>query len=229
MASQITPKDILDKEFNTKFRGYDPDEVDSFLEEIANAFTTTIKELNQLKDRLVQCENELKELKEKQAEVQQAIISANKLAEEMKSQAQKEAQLLIDQAKVDAERIIADAHQEAIQLEGQIRNLRRYYRETFFRIKKSLEYYLNLMDEESILEEDFEKMLDKVAHQTKEINISPEEVLKLSNKEASAETEDKKDKKDTPELENDNNLEDLEDNNEQKQDIDIIDPREVIV
>ncbi len=229
MASQITPKDILDKEFNTKFRGYDPDEVDSFLEEIANAFTTTIKELNQLKDRLVQCENELKELKEKQAEVQQAIISANKLAEEMKSQAQKEAQLLIDQAKVDAERIIADAHQEAIQLEGQIRNLRRYYRETFFRIKKSLEYYLNLMDEESILEEDFEKMLDKVAHQTKEINISPEEVLKLSNKEAAAETEDKKDKKDTPELENDNNLEDLEDNNEQKQDIDIIDPREVIV
>ncbi len=229
MASQITPKDILDKEFNTKFRGYDPDEVDSFLEEIANAFTTTIKELNQLKDRLVQCENELKELKEKQAEVQQAIISANKLAEEMKSQAQKEAQLLIDQAKVDAERIIADAHQEAIQLEGQIRNLRRYYRETFFRIKKSLEYYLNLMDEESILEEDFEKMLDKVAHQTKEINISPEEVLKLSNKEAAAETEDKEDKKDTPELENDNNLEDLEDNNEQKQDIDIIDPREVIV
>ncbi len=227
MASQITPKDILDKEFNTKFRGYDPDEVDSFLEEVANAFTATVKELNQVKDQLVQCENELKELKAKQAEVQQAIISANKLIEEMKSQAQREAQLLIDQAKVDAERIIADAHQEAMQLESQIRNLRRYHRETFFRIKKSLEYYLKLMDEESILEEDFEKLLDQIAYQTKEINISGQQDVNVSNQDSSNKNAEQKKESVS------NNKNQQEDFSNQVQDtseeIDIIDPKDIIV
>jgi len=218
MASQITPKDILDKEFNTKFRGYDPDEVDSFLEEVANAFTATVKELNQVKDQLVQCENELKELKAKQEEVQQAIISANKLMEEMKSQAQKEAQLLIDQAKVDAERIIADAHQEAMQLESQIRDLRRYYRETFFRIKKSLEYYLKLMDEESILEEDFENLLDQVAYQTKEINLSEKDISELPDENSLS-----------PESSNENKTEDTHNEDEDDEGIDIIDRKDIIV
>jgi len=237
MASQITPKDILDKEFNTKFRGYDPDEVDSFLEEIADAFTAKVKELNQVKDQLVSCQNEIKELKDRQTEVQQAIISANRLIEEMKSQAQKEAQLLIDQAKIDAERIIADAHQEAMQLEGQIRDLRRYYRETFFRIKKSLEYYLKLMDEESILEEDFEKLLDQVANQTKEINVNEENISKLpdgnradtSSLDPSNNLQTKDNAPDKEEIFSDIDLIDQGKEEEDDEGIDIIDRKDIIV
>ena len=40
----ISPNEILEKEFRARFRGYDPDEVDSFLEEISEIMTSLIRE-----------------------------------------------------------------------------------------------------------------------------------------------------------------------------------------
>lgn len=45
----ITPNEILEKEFKTRFRGYDPSEVQDFLEEVAAGLTEVIKEKNILK------------------------------------------------------------------------------------------------------------------------------------------------------------------------------------
>jgi len=47
----ITPNDILDKQFSVSFRGYNREEVDKFLEAVAQSLTSVIKELNAVKDQ----------------------------------------------------------------------------------------------------------------------------------------------------------------------------------
>jgi len=147
----ITPNEILEKEFAVKFRGYDREEVGAFLEEVANYLATVIRERNELKDRVLAFKKQIAMLKQQEAEFRRALTAAHQAAEDMKSGAQKEAELIIDRAKLDADRIIQDAHQEAIELEDRIRRLRMLQRETVFKIRSSFEGFLRILDDEMAL------------------------------------------------------------------------------
>lgn len=58
----LTPRDIVDKHFQTKMRGYDPADVDQFLDDVIQDYETYVKELRRLQtenDRLVSKVDEL--------------------------------------------------------------------------------------------------------------------------------------------------------------------------
>ncbi len=147
----ITPNEILEKEFAVRFRGYDREEVGAFLEEVANYLATVVRERNELKDRVLAFKKQIAMMKQQEAEFRRALTAAHKAAEDMKSGAQKEAELIIDRAKLDADRIIQDAHQEAIELEDRIRRLRMLQRETVLKIRSSFEGFLRILDDEMAL------------------------------------------------------------------------------
>ena len=174
----LSPNDILDKEFRSKFRGYDPSEVDNFLEKIAEVMTSLVKERNALKDQLVACNAQLADFRKREEEFHKALTSAQKLSEEMKSQAQRDGELILERAKLDAEHIVANAHQEAIQLEGRIRGLRRIQRETIFKIRSTLEGYLQLLDEEALPPKEIEQAMRLTASEIESIQEIPEETDK---------------------------------------------------
>jgi len=174
----LSPNDILDKEFRSKFRGYDPSEVDNFLEKVAEVMTSLIKERNALKDQLVACNAQLTDFRKREEEFHKALTSAQKLSEEMKSQAQRDGELILERAKLDAEHIVANAHQEAIQLEGRIRELRHIKRETIFKIRSTLEGYLQLLDEEALPPREIEQAMRLAASEMEGIQEIPEETDK---------------------------------------------------
>ncbi len=147
----ITPNEILEKEFEARFRGYDKDEVRAFLEEVANYLASVIKERNELKDRVLSYKKQIAHLKQQEAEFRRALTAAHEAAEEMKTGAKKEAELIVERAKLDADRIVQDAHQEAVELEDRIRRLRMKQRETVFKIRSSFEGFMRLLDEEMAL------------------------------------------------------------------------------
>ncbi len=147
----MTPDDILQKEFETRFRGYDREEVEEFLEEVAQAMTEIIKERNELRDEIVALHAQVEQARAEGDEIRKAIAAAHKMSDDMKEQARKEADLIVEQAKMDAERIVADAHKEAVQLEERIRKLRMMQREAVERIRGSFESYLRMLDEEMAL------------------------------------------------------------------------------
>ncbi|MDL1957814.1 MAG: DivIVA domain-containing protein, partial [Deltaproteobacteria bacterium] len=62
----LSPNEIIEKEFRVRFRGYDPEEVDSFLEEVSEIITSLIKEKNALKDQLVGYKARLADLKKRE-------------------------------------------------------------------------------------------------------------------------------------------------------------------
>lgn len=147
----MSPDEILQKEFETRFRGYDREEVEEFLEEVAQAMTEIIKERNELRDEIVALHAQLDQMRVEGDEIRKAIAAAQRMSDDLKEQAKKEAAVIVEQAKLDAERIVADAHKEAVQLEERIRKLRMMQREAVERIRGSFEGYLRMLDEEMAL------------------------------------------------------------------------------
>ena len=177
----LSPNEIIEKEFRTKFRGYDPEEVDSFLEEVSEIMTSLIKEKNALKDQLIAYEAQLADLKKKEEEFREALTSAHKLSEKMKSQAEKDVDLMLERAKLDAERIVADAHQEAVQLEERIMGLRRIQRETAYKIRSVLEGYLRVIDEEALPPEEVDQAINLAATEIRVIQEIPDDLSEGMN------------------------------------------------
>jgi len=166
----ITPNEIIEKEFSVKLRGYNREEVNAFLEEVANYLATVIKERNELKDRVMALKRQITFLKQQEAEFRRALTAAHKAAEDMKVSAKKKAELIVERAKLDGERIVQDAHKEAIELEDRIRRLRMLQRETVFKIRSSFEGFLRMLDEDMALPpEDVDETLKITAQEVRAI------------------------------------------------------------
>lgn len=59
MDQELTPKEIVEKDFNLSMRGYNPTEVDEYLDIIIRDYDRFITEINELRDRVQELEEEL--------------------------------------------------------------------------------------------------------------------------------------------------------------------------
>ncbi|HID98308.1 MAG TPA: DivIVA domain-containing protein [Thermodesulfobacteriaceae bacterium] len=171
----LTPNDILDREFSVKLRGYNTEEVDTFLEEIAEFLTALIRKHHSLKDQVVACNSRIAKLKKREKEFREALTAAHKVTEEMQIHAKEKADLIVEKAKMDAERIVSDAHQEAVLLEEKIRGLRRLQREAVHKIRANLEGYLRILDDEQLPSEEFDRMMHLTAAEVRAIQGNTDE------------------------------------------------------
>ncbi len=67
---QLSPKKILNKQFQVDFKGYSATEVDYFLDTIVIDYETFAKMLNESYDQIERLENEKKKLKERILELE---------------------------------------------------------------------------------------------------------------------------------------------------------------
>ena len=90
---KITPADIKNQSFNKSLRGYDKAEVDAFLNLVSGDLEDLVKENSSMKDRLLEFEAKMGGHKDVEKVVQELLLSARKSAEEVKKNAEKEAEL----------------------------------------------------------------------------------------------------------------------------------------
>ncbi len=95
----LTPQDIQEQKFKTKFRGYDVNEVDGFLAEVAETLLTMQDAQTQLHEKLTAVEKKYKQLLQEQREIQATIGSAKNVADKLKKKGLQEAGALIARAK----------------------------------------------------------------------------------------------------------------------------------
>jgi cell division initiation protein len=86
------------------------------------------------------------ELRQRETNLRETMLAAQKITEEMKANAQKEATLLISEAEIKAERILADAENRLLQLNTQIQDLRREKLQFETSFKSILENHLKLLN-----------------------------------------------------------------------------------
>lgn len=123
---KISPLDIQQQQFKVKtFRGLDPDDVDAFLQSVAGEMENLIRENTQLKEENSLRNREMLDIAEKERELRETLLSAQRVIEEMKSNARKEAELIVSEAEIKGERIIVDAERQLGELKSRIEEIRR--------------------------------------------------------------------------------------------------------
>jgi DivIVA domain-containing protein len=107
----LTPLDVRKKsaDFRRGLRGYEVAEVDSFLELVAERLETLVRENTFLRDRAAHLGEELNAFRSRDQAMNEALVSAQQLREEIRSQAQRDAELTSREAKSLAERLLTEA------------------------------------------------------------------------------------------------------------------------
>lgn len=142
----VTPLVIRQKEFNTRFRGFDVQEVDAFLEEVAvemESLGRTIDTLTEEKHRL-NLENQ--GYRKRENSMKNAMIQSQKVLDQMKENAKKSSQVIIANAEVEAEKILNRAHKRLSQLHSDIIELKRQRIQLEMQISAVLESHSKLLE-----------------------------------------------------------------------------------
>ena len=135
---KLTPLDLQQKTFKKgRLGGLDEKEVRAFLELCASEMEDLIRKLHQQDEELRRRESRIEELRSREHLLQQTLTTAQKLAEEVKENARKEAQIAVSEAELQGEKIVQAAQQKRLQLIKEIDDLKRT-RQTFVQQLSSL-------------------------------------------------------------------------------------------
>lgn len=106
---KLTPLDIHHKEFRHSLRGYSEEQVDAFLDEVADEFERLFKENIDLNEKLEAAREKLREYEQLEKTVHNTMVAAQKSAEDIVENATKEADLTRKDAELRAKEIIHEA------------------------------------------------------------------------------------------------------------------------
>jgi len=146
---RITPMDIRQQQFTVKmFRGFDVQEVDTFLEDVAQDYEALMRENTLLKEQLQALEERTRGLEERERVLQQTLVTTQRLTEEMKESARREAALTVREAEVAGEKLLEAARTEEAVIRSEIMLLKRNRRQLAEGIRSTIEMYQRMVEQD---------------------------------------------------------------------------------
>ena len=163
---KLTAMDINNKEFKRSIRGYRAEEVDEFLDKIAEDYEVLYKENSMLKDKVTAVSDKVEHYAKLEATIQNTMILAQNAAEQAKVGAQKEAEFIIKNANDTAQRLLDKSHNEVLLINQDYDNLKQEFIKFRVRFRSFINAQKNTFED---LENDFIKnynignvLIDKV-------------------------------------------------------------------
>lgn len=120
---KLTPQEIASQTFGLKVKGFDREEVHSFLVTIAETLESEVLEKEQLKKELELCKNQIGRFENRELVLRDTLVSAQKFSKEIRSNAEKEGELVVREAEIRAEEVVNQALQRQRELREEIRTL----------------------------------------------------------------------------------------------------------
>ncbi|MCL5292062.1 MAG: DivIVA domain-containing protein [Actinobacteria bacterium] len=145
---KLTPLDIHHKEFHRAIRGYNEEEVDNFLDEVAEEFERLFKENIDLKEQIEKVKEKTGQYEELQTTLQNAIITAQRSADEVVTKAKHEAEQILRDAEEKARETLQDAYQGKDKLEANFSDLKQAEADFRSKFRSMLESYLQVIEAE---------------------------------------------------------------------------------
>ncbi len=143
----ITPVDLENKEFKKGFRGYDIDEVETFLTELSKDYAKSYRENASLKDKNAILTDAIENYKEMEETMRSAIISAQRTSEEILRNAHEQADTIIKEAKVKASEIMNELDKDVQALKRETEEIEGRNMLLRAKLKAVLNTYLGMLDE----------------------------------------------------------------------------------
>ena len=113
---RITPLDIQQKQFPMKFRGFDVEEVYAFLEIIREEMEDLLRENASLKENAQRLESQIKEYRDMETTLRETLLTAQQMVEDYKTNARKEAELVVKEAELKADSVLKEAQEKVIKI-----------------------------------------------------------------------------------------------------------------
>ncbi len=143
---KMTPLDIQQQQFRVRFRGFDMVEVDNFLDLLANEFEELLKENSQIREEDRRKLERINQLEAGEKELRDTLVAVQRITEEMKNNARKEGELIIEEAKLNARKILEAAQAQALQIEAEINQLKRQRAEFDASLRATVEMHWRLLE-----------------------------------------------------------------------------------
>jgi len=120
----LTPLEIQKQTFSKSIKGYNVDEVRGYLHLVAEEIERLIKDLDRVSRENAILREELSEHSERERILKDTLLSAQKVSEDVKSNARKEAELIVKDAELLSERLVSQAMSRVGDLERTIQDLK---------------------------------------------------------------------------------------------------------
>ena len=142
----IRPVDIRRKEFKSGFRGYDANQVDDFLDEVADEFERTFAENQRMSEEITTLQERLQQFEDLESSIREALVHAQQTARDLRRNAGKEAELIVREAKEQSHRILADSSSRVERVQESYEVLRKAKQDFSNDFRHLLKSYLAVMD-----------------------------------------------------------------------------------
>ncbi len=156
----VTPLDLRQQKFKTAMRGYDRGEVDALLAEVADDYEGALREADRLRQDVVRLDGSLAEHKSQEKSLRNTLVSAQRVADEMRETAERDAERMIREAEARADLLIHKAQGRLEDLQREIEGLRSRRRETETSVEAIINALKNTLD--FVREQDARERDDKV-------------------------------------------------------------------
>lgn len=121
---RIAPLDLRQQRFKTSMRGFDRTEVVAFLTEAADDYEHALREIDRLRQDLLRMEALLSEHRDREANLRNTLLTAQRLADQVKEAAQNEAKMIVREAQGRADLLLQKAQVRLEEIERDINELR---------------------------------------------------------------------------------------------------------
>jgi cell division initiation protein len=139
---RLSPIDIRQQQFTTKLlRGFDRQEVDAFLDDVADDYEGVLRDNATLREQLASYEERVRGLGETEKTLKDTLVTTQRVAEEMKEGAKRDAQLIVREATLNADKMVEEARAEEAKLRVEIQTLKRLRRQLIEELRATVERY----------------------------------------------------------------------------------------
>lgn len=178
---RLTPLDIKRQEFRKTFRGYDPAEVDTFLEMIATEFDEITRSHQELRDKSTELKTQLGDYKAMEKTFQQTLAHAQATSLQSVENARKEAQLMLTEAELRGAQILDKARNDLTRMKEEIAILKAKKNTLSSRLKMLLNSELQLIRALEV-DEEFNPEVDDNDSTSQKEKTEIEEIIKNLDK-----------------------------------------------
>jgi cell division initiation protein len=143
---RLTPLDIQKHRFARRWRGLDPAEVEAFLQLIGEDYEALLRDRDSLSERTRALEARVQELTRNEKVLQETLVMAQTLSDDLKKTAMKESEVLVSEAEVKAEKILDASHRRASRLAEDIREMKLLRSRLGAALRQTIETHLAMLE-----------------------------------------------------------------------------------
>jgi cell division initiation protein len=142
---KVTPLDLRQTQFRSVMRGFDREEVRAFLSDAADELEQALREIDRQRQDMMRSEEQLSEHRQREVSLRDTLLTAQRLADQIRENAESEAKMKVREAESRADLILQKAQARIDEIEREIHELKLRRRDVEATLEASISALTNAL------------------------------------------------------------------------------------